>query len=81
MLIIFRWGNNILKIRDMKNFKDKVSNVCGLVVVIAGALLALPASGIVLPAAVITGATVGLTVAGSIVAWLTGKTMDGKPKV
>ena len=62
------------------NFKDKVSNICGLIVVIAGSILALPAAGIVLPAAVITGATVGLTVAGSLVAWLTGKTADGKPK-
>jgi hypothetical protein len=64
----------------MKNFKDKLSNVCGLIALVAGSLLALPAAGIALPAAVITGATIGLTVAGSVVAWLTGKTSDGKPK-
>jgi hypothetical protein len=64
----------------MKNFKDKITNVCGVIVVIAGSILALPTAGIILPAAVITGATVGLTVAGSIVAYLTGKTAEGKPK-
>lgn len=63
-----------------KNLKDKVTNVCGLVVLIAGSILALPTAGITLPVAVITASTISLTVAGSIVAWLTGKTADGKPK-
>lgn len=62
------------------NFKDKITNVCGVIVLIAGSILALPTAGIILPVAVITGATVSLTVAGSIVAYLTGKTADGKPK-
>ena len=64
-----------------KNLKDKVTNVCGLIVLIAGSILALPTAGITIPAVVITGAAIGMTVSGSVVAWLTGKAADGKPKV
>lgn len=72
----------ILKCDNMKktNFKDKATNVCGLIVFIAGTILALPTAGVTLPAVIVTASTVSLTVAGSIVAYLTGKTGDGKPK-
>jgi hypothetical protein len=63
-----------------KNLKDKLTNVCGLVVLIAGSILALPTAGVSLPVSVITASTFSLTVAGSVVAWLTGKGQDGKPK-
>ena len=63
-----------------KNLKDKISDICGVIVLIAGSILALPTAGLSLPASVITAATVSLTISGSIVAYLTGKTADGKPK-
>ena len=64
----------------MKNFKDKITNVCGFIVLVAGSILALPTAGVSLPVSIVTASTISLTVAGSIVAYLTGKTADGKPK-
>jgi hypothetical protein len=63
-----------------KNLKDKITNVCGVIVLIAGSILALPTSGVSLPPAVITASTIALTIAGSMVAYLTGKGPDGNPK-
>jgi len=64
----------------MKDFKNKISNVCGLIAVIAGSILTLPTMGIVLPVAVVAISTISLSISGGIVAYLTGKTADGKDK-
>lgn len=65
----------------MKNLKDRITNWAGLVVLIAGTILALPTAGVTIPAVVLTSSTISLTFAVGLVAWLTGKAADGVTKI
>lgn len=58
----------------MTNLKDTITNICGLVLTIGGAVLAANVSGqIALPATVTGILGLVVTIAGAIVAWYTGK--------
>jgi hypothetical protein len=58
----------------MKNWKDTLSSVCGLVIVICGAIAGLGAGGaIVLPLWLTTICGAMVAVAGGLIGWLTGK--------
>lgn len=73
--------NQLLKqLETMKNFKDKATNVCGIVLFLAGIVATLVTAGVALPAVVITGATASAAVAGSVIAYLTGKDATGAVK-
>ena len=56
------------------NLKDKISNICAVIIAIAGAILGLTTAGIVLPPIIITIATGAGILAAAVVAFLTGKT-------
>lgn len=53
--------------------KDKLTNYCGLVLLIAGAIVGVASAGVALPASILTIATVAAAVAGSVIGWATGK--------
>lgn len=73
--------NQLLKqLENMKNLKDKATNVCGIVLFACGIVATLVTAGVALPAVVITGATAGAAVAGSVIAYLTGKDATGAVK-
>lgn len=60
-------------------FKDKLTNIAGLVILLAGSIGGL--SGVVdLPDWTGKAAIIAGTLAGVVVAWLTGKGEDGKRK-
>jgi len=60
--------------------KDTLTNYCSLVILVAGAIIGVQATGaIILPTIIITISTVAAAVAGAIVAWTTGKPADLKP--
>ena len=63
-----------------QNVKDKLTNICGIVLLVCGSVLATATAGVALPVAVVTYATVGATVSGSIIAYLTGKNPNGTSK-
>lgn len=56
-----------------QKIKDTLSNVCGALLAVSGAVIALQQQGVALPPGVVTGATITAALAGAIVAWLTGK--------
>lgn len=62
------------------NLKDKVSTVCGILLVVSGALLSVVTAGVALPAVVVTGATLTASLSGGILAYLTGKNPNGSKK-
>lgn len=64
----------------MKNLKDKITNICGLVLLICGSLIGLVQAGIVLPQWLNTTAIILCSIAGSIMAYYTGKNADGTKK-
>lgn len=59
-----------------KNLKDVVSNICGIVLAVSGAILTASTAGAALPAVLVTYASVGATVSGAVLAYLTGKNTD-----
>ena len=58
--------------------KDKVTNVCGLLMAIGGAIIALATGGVAIPAIVVTVATVTTGISGGIIGYFTGKPNDPK---
>lgn len=54
-------------------YKDTVTNVCGLVILVCPAVLAAP---VTLPAGVVLGLKVAVVIAGALVGYLTGKQVD-----
>jgi len=69
------------KIKYMKkNFKDKITNIAGVLIAISGTILTLQQNGIELPK-IITTISLSMGIIGAAtVAYLTGKTGDGKVK-
>ncbi len=58
----------------MTNLKDTITNICGLVLTIGGAVLAANVSGqITLPPTIVGLLGIVVTVAGALVAYYTGK--------
>lgn len=53
--------------------KDKLANYAGLVFLVSGALAGIGASGVTLPAPMLTVCIIASTVSGAFIAWLTGK--------
>ncbi len=64
----------------MKNLKDKISTVCGIVLLISGCILSVTTAGVALPVVVVTSATLGASISGGLLAYLTGKNPDGSTK-
>ena len=60
---------------NSSNFKDKITNLCGLVFLVGGGLAVAP-----VPPNVKVIAGIASTIAGSIVAWFTGKAPSGDTK-
>lgn len=61
--------------------KDKITNVCGIIIAVGGGLLGAVASGqLTLPEVWLTVIGAVVAVSTAIVAFLTGKTGDGKAK-
>lgn len=61
-----------------KNLKDIISNACGFILTVSGAIIAASSAGVAIPAVVLTYAIVGGTISGGVIAWLTGKPLDLK---
>lgn len=59
--------------------KDKVSNICGLIFAVCGAIAGAGAAGIHIPAELMTAAVLGASVSGAIIGYLTGKPNEIKP--
>lgn len=64
----------------MKNLKDTLTTIAGVMIAIAGVILALSTNGIILPTWVTTGGVVLATVGAAIIAYLGGKNPDGSTK-
>lgn len=60
--------------------KNTVTNICGIVVAISGAILSLQPLGIVLPEVVVTGAVICGAVATGIIGYFTGKPGNAEAK-
>ena len=64
----------------MTDIKNKTTNACGLLIVIAGAILSTETQGVLLPQWVKTTCYMTAAISIAIVAYLTGKTHNGKRK-
>jgi hypothetical protein len=62
------------------NLKDTVSSIAAGVLLVCGAVLALPTQGITLPTWLVTAAGVGAALAGAAIGILTGKLPNGTTK-
>ena len=65
----------------MGTFKDKVTNICGIIIAVGGGLLTGHASGqYTLPTIVVTVAGILVTISAGLVAYFNGKDGNGKAK-
>ncbi len=64
----------------MKNLKDTLTTVAGILIALAGTVLTCTKLGVVVPEWLITDSTVAGVIGASIVAYLTGKNPDGSTK-
>lgn len=64
----------------ISNIKDTISTVCGWVIGICGAILAVTIQGVVIPPIVLTIAASAASIATVILGILTGKNPDGTTK-
>jgi hypothetical protein len=62
------------------NLKDKITNICGVIVVICGALLTSTTQGVTLPTWLTGAAGVLSALSIGIIGYLTGKKPDGTVK-
>ncbi len=62
------------------NLKDRLTTIAGIILALTGTVLTLEKAGVVLPSYVTTTATALGIIAGSVVAYLTGKSPDGTTK-
>ena len=65
----------------MKNLKDTVTTICGIIIAICGAILGLSVSGIALPTWVITVCTILSAIAAAINGVLIGRNPNGSVKI
>lgn len=64
----------------MKNLKDKITTICGILILVSGTIMTLNQAGIILPTWLSSiGITIGV-IAGSVLAYFTGKNPDGSVK-
>lgn len=66
--------------KKIKDFKNKATNIAGIMVLVAGVVASIATAGIALPAVVLTTATILGTTGLSVIAYLTGKNGDGSVK-
>ena len=65
----------------MKNLKDKLSTICGIIFLIGGAIVSVGATGgAILPVWLVSGAGVATALSGAVIGILTGKNPDGSTK-
>jgi hypothetical protein len=64
----------------MENLKDRISTICGIILLISGCILTVSTAGVALPVVVTTYATLGASISGGVLAYLTGKNPDGSTK-
>jgi len=62
------------------NVKDIVTTICGVLILISGSLVAAESQGVVLPTWASSSAKIAGVVAGSVLAYFTGKNPDGTTK-
>lgn len=64
----------------MKNLKDKITTICGILILLTGTILTVEKSGIVLPLWLTNASTAIGIIAASVLAYYTGKNPDGSTK-
>jgi membrane protein DedA with SNARE-associated domain len=64
----------------MVNFKDQITNVCGIIFVVCGSISAVAASGVALPLWLTAGALTLAAISGAIIGYFTGKNPNGTQK-
>ena len=65
----------------MKNLKDKLSSICGIVFLVGGAIVSVGATGgVALPVWLVAGAGVSTAISGAVIGILTGKNPNGSTK-
>ena len=64
----------------MRNIKDIMTTIAGALGFVSGAILAVAAAGVVLPAIVLTIAAVAGSLSVFIIGWYNGKNNDGSSK-
>ena len=64
----------------MKNLKSTLSTICGIIVVISGAILSLPQYGVEIPVTITAIAGTLSAISVGVIGYLTGKNPDGTPK-
>lgn len=64
----------------MKNLKDTVTTICGILIAVSGTVYTLTQAGIVLPTQVTTIATAVGIIAMAVLGYFTGKNPDGTKK-
>lgn len=62
------------------NTKDSITNICGVLIAIAGIVPTLKSAGVDVPEVVIQISTTLGVIAGAVVAYFTGKNHDGSTK-
>lgn len=62
------------------NLKDKITNMCGIVLAAVSVVPMLKEAGIILPEYVNTISITAGTIAGAVIAYFTGKNHDGSSK-
>jgi membrane protein DedA with SNARE-associated domain len=61
----------------MKNLKDKLTTICGVIIAICGAISSLSAGGIVLPSWLITTCIILTAASGAVIGFFTGRRPNG----
>ena len=64
----------------MKNLKDTVTTICGLLIAVTGSVQVIIAMGVVLPQTVVSGSIIVGVVSMSVLGYFTGKNPDGSKK-
>lgn len=64
----------------MKNLKDTVTTICGILIALSGAVYAATQAGVILPPSIVQGAVLIGIVATSVLAYFTGKNPNGTKK-
>lgn len=64
----------------MRNLKDTLTTIAGVMIAIGGVLLSLVTAGIILPAWATTGGIILATLGGAIISYFGGKNPNGSTK-
>jgi ABC-type xylose transport system permease subunit len=65
---------------NLQNLKDTLTTIAGVVFAVCGAIMAISASGVVLPEWLTTTAVTAVAISGALIGYFTGKLPDGTKK-